>query len=147
MYLLGLGKGNLSDEDMEYQLGALNIQELNFKKKLSNSYELEKIDKLKDWETITKNYLADLSEGLDWLKKAPLSEEERVEKFQIKQRLVRVLVEKIVIGKDGQIQITIALDLLGIIAAQARAVNIQSVGTCIRTRSCPSSQRPRGSCA
>jgi len=44
-----------------------------------------------------------------------------------------VLVEKIVIDKDRQISITIAMDLLKIIAAQSRAVHIQSAGTYTRT--------------
>jgi DNA invertase Pin-like site-specific DNA recombinase len=139
-------KGRLSDEDMEYQLGALNMQELDIKKKLNNHNEIEQIDKLKDWESITRDYFKDLSAGLEWLKIAPQNEEERIQKFQLKQRLVRVLVEKIVVGKDRQIQITLALDLLRIIAEQAKAVNIQSVGTCIRTRSFPCAQHPRGSC-
>lgn len=60
-----------------------------------------------------------------------------IEKFQLKQRLVRVMVEKIVIGKDRKIEITIAMDLLGIIAAQSTAVQIQSVGIYSRRRSCP----------
>lgn len=139
-------KGKLSDEDMEYQLSALSIQELAVKKKLNNQQEIDRVGRLKDWESITKNYLADLSEGLDWINKAPLSEEERVEKFQMKQKLVRVLVEKIVIDKDRHIFITIAMDLLKIIAAQSRAVHIQSVGTYTRTPKFPSFPRPRGSC-
>lgn len=126
-------KGKLSDEDMEYQLGALNIQELDIKKKLNNHNEFQQIDKLKDWESITRSYFNDLSAGLEWLKTAPLNEEERIQKFQMKQRLVRVLVEKIVISKDLEIQITLALDLLRIIAEQANAVHIQSGGTCNHT--------------
>ncbi len=129
-------KGKLTDEDMDYQLTNLNIQELSLKKKLNNHQQDDFSDKLKDWELITKEYLENLSESLDWLNEAPLDEEERVKKFQMKQKLVRVLVEKIVIDKDRQISITIAMDLLKIIAAQARAVHIQSVGTCLRKRSC-----------
>jgi len=122
-------KGKLTDEDMEYQLSALNLQELSVKKKLNDHHDVDRVGRLKDWESITKDYLKGLSVGLDWLDEAPLSEEERVEKFQMKQRLVRVLVEKIVIDKDRQISITIAMDLLKIIAAQSRAVHIQSAGT------------------
>lgn len=81
---------------------------------------------MKDWESVTGGYFNDLSAGLEWLKIAPLNEEERIQKFQLKQRLGRVLVEKIVIGKDRKIETTIALDLLGIIAAQSNAVKIQS---------------------
>ncbi len=139
-------KNRISDEDMEYQLSALNIQELDIKKKLNNSDALENIDRLKDWEAITRNYLTDLSAGLEWLKIAPLNEEERSQKFEMKQRLVRVLVEKIVISKDRQIEITIAMDLLRIIASQASAVQIQLVGTYNRTQSSPCARRLRGSC-
>lgn len=89
---------------------------------------------MKDWESITRGYFNDLSAGREWLKIAPLNEEERIQKFQLKQRLVRVLVEKIVVGKDLQIQITLALDLLRIIAEQAKTVNIQPVGTYTRAR-------------
>ena len=139
-------KGKLTDEDMEYQLTALNLQELSVKKKLNDHHDVDRVGRLKDWESITKDYLEELSVGLDWLNEAPLSEEERVEKFQMKQRLVRVLVEKIVIGKDRQISITIAVDLLKIIAAQSNAVHIQSVGIYTRTPGCPSSPRPRAAC-
>ncbi len=61
------------------------------------------------------------------VKKAPLNEEERIQKFQLKQRLVRVSVEKIVIGKGRTIDVTIALDLLRIIKPDSNAVQIQSV--------------------
>jgi len=140
-------KGKLTDEDMEYQLTALNLQELSVKKKLNDHHDVDRVGRLKDWESITKDYLEELSVGLDWLNEAPLSEEERVEKFQMKQRLVRVLVEKIVIGKDRQISITIAVDLLKIIAAQSNAVHIQSVGICSRTPKSPFSRHLRGACA
>jgi len=119
-------KGKLTDEDMEYQLAALNIQELSIKKRLTNHQRIDNASRLKDWESITTNYLTDLKAGLDWLNKAPLNEEERGKKFQMKQRLVRVLVEKILINKDRHISITIAMDLLKIIAAQSRDVHIQS---------------------
>lgn len=122
-------KNRISDEDMEYQLGALHIQELDIKKKLNHNSELETMNQLKDWEEITRNYLSDLSSGLEWLKIAPQDDEERKKKFELKQRLVRVLVEKIYIGQDRKIEVTIAMDLLGIIASQAQGVQIQSVGT------------------
>lgn len=139
-------KGKLTDEDMDYQLTNLNIQELSLKNKLNNHQQDDFSDKLKDWELITKEYLENLSESLDWLNEAPLDEEERVKKFQMKQKLVRVLVEKIVINKDRQISITIAMNLLKIIAAQARAVHIQSVGTYTHIPKCPSSPRPHAIC-
>jgi len=42
---------------------------------------------LKDWESISRSYFKDLSAGLEWLIIAPLNEEERIQKFQLKQRL------------------------------------------------------------
>ncbi|MHC1740156.1 MAG: recombinase family protein [Anaerolineaceae bacterium] len=139
-------KNRISDEDMEYQLSAINIQELDIKKKINNQNELEQVDRLKNWESITIDYLKELSAGLEWLKIAPLNEEERIQKFQLKQRLVRVLVEKIVIGKDRKIEITIAMDLLGIIAAQSTAVQIQSVGTYTHKPTCRVRRRPGAAC-
>jgi len=127
--------GKITSEDMDYQLTSINLQEIEIKKKMSHHNEVLQTKRLKDWEEITKDYLNDLKAGLEWLKIAPLNEEERVQKFNLKQRLVRVLVEKIVIGKDRQITITLALDLLGIIAAQSKAVNIQQAGTYTRRRS------------
>lgn len=58
-------KGKLTDEDMDYQLTNLNIQELSLKKKLNNHQQDDFSDKLKDWESITKEYLENLSESLD----------------------------------------------------------------------------------
>jgi len=139
-------KGRITNEDMDYQLTGLNIQELSIKKKLNNHQEVDITSKLKDWEGITKNYLENLTEGLDWINKAPLSEEERVEKFQVKQKLIRVLVEKIVIDKDRHISITIAMDLLSIIAAQSRAVHIQPAETYTRTPGSPSSPHLPAAC-
>jgi hypothetical protein len=139
--------GKITSEDMDYQLGSINLQEIDVKKKMSLHSEVLQTNSLKDWEEITLEYLNNLKAGLEWLKTAPLNEEERVQKFNLKQRLVRVLVEKIVIGKDRQITITLALDLLRIIAAQAQTVNIQPAGTYSRKRSSPCALHPRGSCA
>lgn len=139
--------GKITSEDMDYQLTTINLQEIDIKKKMSHHNEVLQTNRFKDWEGITREYLNDLKAGLKWLKSAPLDEEERIQKFNLKQRLVRVLVEKIVIGKDRQITITMALDLLGIIAAQSQTVNILQVGTYTRKRSSPCALHPRGSYA
>jgi hypothetical protein len=73
-----------------------------------------------------------LTSGLDWLKTPPRNDEEVKEKFLLRQRLVRVLVERIIIGKDRKIQITIAIDLLKIINTQSNLKQIQLVGTYTR---------------
>jgi len=81
---------------------------------------------LQDCEEITRNYLSDLSSDLEWLIIAPQDEEEQKKKFELEQGVIRVLIEKIYIGKDCQIEVTIVLYLLGIIVSQANGVQIQS---------------------
>ena len=64
---------------MDYQLGALTLQELSLKREFASIEQAVNIHLLGDWEMQVIEYLPDLQMGLDSLNAAPQSEEERQE--------------------------------------------------------------------
>ena len=68
---------------------------------------------------MTREYLSELATGLEWLNAAPQNDEERHQKFLLKRRLVRLLVEKIELGKDRHIEVVLQLDVLKLLAERA----------------------------
>ena len=101
-------------------LGALSIQELELKRRLTRQIEASDLAALTDWEEVTREYLSDLAGGLDWLNAAPQNDEERHQKFLLKRRLVRLLVEKVEIEKDRKIEVILQLDILKLLAERAK---------------------------
>lgn len=68
---------------MDYQLGALTLQELNLKREYSSIGQAVNVNALGDWEAKFQEYLADLQAGLFSLNAAP--QEERQGIFEIKK--------------------------------------------------------------
>ena len=66
---------------MDYQLGALSLQESNLKRELGSIGQAVNIHLSGDWEEKIREYLADLHIGLESLNTAPQNEEERLEIF------------------------------------------------------------------
>jgi hypothetical protein len=53
-------KGGITESDMDYQLGALTLQELSLKRDYANIEQAVNIHALGDWEARVAEYLADL---------------------------------------------------------------------------------------
>ena len=64
--------------DLEYQLGALTMQEISLKHELSSLGQATSINTLNNWEASANEYLADLQASIEALNIAvPQTEEER----------------------------------------------------------------------
>jgi site-specific DNA recombinase len=111
-------KGAISDGDMEYQLGTMNLQDLSLKRELASIDQAVNIHLLGDWEAKVREYLYDLQAGLESLNAAPQDDEERQEIFLLKKQIVNILVKRITIDRDRELYVEIGLDLLGLLAAE-----------------------------
>ncbi len=96
-------KGKISDEDMDYQLSSLNLQELSYKREMAEYLGLEKVAKLKDWEQAAINFFHTLEDGLMTLNIAPQTDEERHAIFELKRGIVKLMVEQVTITEDRQL--------------------------------------------
>lgn len=108
-------KGAITESDMDYQLGALTLQELNLKREFTSIGQAVNIYLLGDWEAKVKEYLADLQAGLDSLNAVPQNDEERQEIFEIKKQIVNTLVGRVTIGRNRELRVVISLNLLNLI--------------------------------
>jgi site-specific DNA recombinase len=135
----------ISESDMDYQLGALTLQELSLKREFASIEQAVNIHLSSDWEGQVIEYLADLQIGLDSLNTAPQCEEERQEIFELKKQIVNTLVRRITIDRNRELHVEIGLNLLGLLNDKSNSNNsggdhskrgqIQSGGTYTRTRS------------
>ncbi|MCZ2289600.1 MAG: recombinase family protein [Anaerolineales bacterium] len=143
-------KGKLTAFDMETQLNALTMQEVNLKRELSSLGQAISINALNDWESKVEEYFADLQAGIDGLKNAaPLSEEEQHEVFQIKKQVVNTLVDRVTINRDRELTVTLRLNLLKILegGSNSGAVHLGEFGIYTRIQSSPSHPHRPASCA
>ncbi len=108
-------KGGITESDMDYQLGALTLQELSLKREYANIGQAVNIYALGDWEAKVKEYLADLQAGLESLNATPQNDEEQQEIFEIKKQIVSTLVKRITIDRNRKLYVETSLNLLNII--------------------------------
>jgi site-specific DNA recombinase len=129
-------KGTITDEDMEYQLGALTLQEMDLKHELATYGEIVQLTELNDWEKIAREYFLDLRAGIASLNKAPENEQEEDEIYQFKRKIIKTLVNRITIDKQRNLKIEIRVDILDLLknAASPDFSEIQKAGTYIRIR-------------
>mgnify|MGYP002475944514 CR=1 FL=1 len=126
-------KGGITQEDMDYQLGALTIQELSLKRDLVECGDIVRLAELGGWEDKAREYLADIRAGLDWHNKAaPQSEDERREMFDEKRQIVKTLVKRVSITKDRDLEVTFQLNIMGLIEPAGDYCTIRTGGTYIR---------------
>lgn len=107
-------KGGISEEDMDYQLGALTLQESSLKRELASIQQEFDIHSLGDWETRVIEYLADLQVGIESLNAVPQSEDEQGEIFELKRQAVNTLVKRITIDRNRELHVDISLNLRAI---------------------------------
>lgn len=108
-------KGAISDSDMDYQLGAMTLQELGLKRELTSIGQAVNIHLLNDCEAKVKEYLADLQAGLESLNAAPQNDVDRQEIFALKKQAVNTLVRRITIDCNRELHVEISLNLLNLI--------------------------------
>jgi hypothetical protein len=133
-------KGRLNDDDLDYQLASIKIQELTLKQEMAHAIEITHLVNLDDWESKTREYLNDLRAGLEWLNAVPNNDEERHQQFELKRRVVKTLVEKVMINKEREMRVVFRLDLKMLLAEGASYRG--EVGTYTHTRSCRGHRRP-----
>jgi len=117
-------KGRISEEDMEYQLTNLTLQELDLKKELASIGSVKRLTELADWERATRKYLDSAAAGLEQINEDPLNPKY----FGLKRDVVTTFVERICIDRDRHMAITFKLDILSILSAQ----NAPIESTCCR---------------
>ena len=108
---------------MNYQLGALTLQELSLKREFASIGQAINIQLAGDWEGQVIEYLADLQMGLDSLNTAPQYEEERQEIFELKKQIVNTLVRRITIDRNRELHVEISLNLLGLLEDKSSSNN------------------------
>jgi len=104
--------GSMSEEEMERTLDEYSRMEVSLKSELSNMQK--RIDErlLIDWEAKVQEYLADLSVGIQDLSDLSVSEEEWLKTFDMKKKIVQLLVERVTIDVNRQLTVTIRLNLM-----------------------------------
>jgi len=137
-------KGRITDEDMEYQLGSLKLQEMQKRQAIAAHNELIQLSAAADWDVQVRDYLEDLRAGLESLNAAPQSDEERREVFELKKRFVQALVDRIEIDKERGLNVVLRLKVLGITQHQPNFCAIQPAGTCTRKPASPVRPHPSG---
>ena len=105
-------KGSITESDMDYQLGAIALQEISLKREYADIGQAVNVYALGDWETRVIEYLADLQAGLDSLNVIPQNDEERLEIFEFKKQTVNTLVKRVTIDRDRQLHVEIRINLL-----------------------------------
>ena len=119
-------KGKITDEDMEYQLTALTLQENNLKRELSTYAEIVQITDLNNWEQVAREYFLDLRVGIESLNKDPQSEEEKDEIYQFKRKIIKTLVNRVVIDERKNLNVEIKVDVLEMLKQEATG-NISAI--------------------
>ena len=97
---------------MDYQLGALTLQELSLKRDIEWVEQAANIQLVGSWEERVKEYLEDLQVGITSLNDEPESPEDQQEIFEIKRQIVTTLVRRITIDCNRELHVAIGLNLL-----------------------------------
>lgn len=129
-------KGAITDEDMEYQLTALTLQEMTLKHELATFSEIVQLTAFDEWEKVALDHFLDLRTGIESLNSNPQSEEEKDEIFQFKRNIIKTLVNRVVIDKRKNLSVEIRFDVLDLLkrAASPEFSEVQMVGTYTRTQ-------------
>jgi DNA invertase Pin-like site-specific DNA recombinase len=104
--------GNISEEEMERTLDEYSQLEVSLKNELSLTQK--RIDErlLVDWEAKVQEFLRDLEIGIQDLSDLSVSEEKWLATFDLKKKIVELLVERVAIDFNRQLTVTIRLNLM-----------------------------------
>jgi DNA invertase Pin-like site-specific DNA recombinase len=122
-------KGRISEEDMDYQLGQLSMQETYLKQELANQGENFDIALLGNWEQLAREYLEDLKVGIGTLNVKPATAEEKKAQFELKRQAVLALVQKVEIKKNREMNVIVKLDVLSLLRGGSHSDNTPNGGS------------------
>ncbi|MBI5081289.1 MAG: recombinase family protein [Chloroflexi bacterium] len=126
-------EGAITDQDMQEQLELIKAQEMEIKREISLSQQIIDLNALKNWEAQAQEYLSDLRLGLDWLNTEPENDDAGLQKFNLKRRMIDVLVDHIEItkgqNKERNMNIIFRLNLLEILKQSSDFSYLKEVGT------------------
>jgi hypothetical protein len=105
-------KGGISEEEMEIRLNELYRLEVELKSELTSIQQSVDGHLLAGWEEKVIQYLDDLRVGIQTLSADVSNDWEWLESFELKQQIVQLLVEKVMIDVNKQLTVTIHLNLL-----------------------------------
>ena len=108
-------KGKITDEDMEYQIGTISVQEQYLKQELAGVQIFDDLPEIDNWEKLALEHLMNLQAGLDSLSQEVMDEDGKKEQFQLKRDIVLALVEKVLIGKNRKMKVIFKLDVLSLL--------------------------------
>ncbi|HEX9012109.1 MAG TPA: hypothetical protein VF813_01285, partial [Anaerolineaceae bacterium] len=138
-----------TDEDMEYQLSRLTLEENSLKHELDSYTEVIDFQKLGDWEKSLSEYFLDLRAGFASLDEIPEDEKDAQEVFSLKRDLVKSLVKRVSIDRKRDLQVEVQVDVLAILknASKLDFSAIQRDGIYTRRPAFPAHPHPSGSSA
>ncbi len=110
-----LRKGMMTAAEMESRLKEMSIQEVRLKGELNSLKETIDEHLLNGWEDRVREFLDDLREGFAVLDGTSDSPEEQGQILLLKRRTIEMLVEKVVVDRNRQYEVTIRLDLLNLL--------------------------------
>ena len=121
-------KGRISEDDMEYQLSNLTLQEMSLRKEHAALCEVTSIAGLANWEQAVQDYFLALQAGMQELDATPTDPEVERRQFELKREIVKALVEKVIIGKGRKMSVVFRLDVLAILEKQGQNESIVVFG-------------------
>ena len=140
-------KGNITEDDMDQQLGQLTLQESTFSQELGLTKSVLDLPILDNWEQTAREYLETIRRGLDSLKEnAAKYDQGRHDIFKIKRQIVATLVEKIDISSARELKATFRLDLLALLDHTLDFSEVRSAETCTRRLACHAHPHPSAVC-
>jgi hypothetical protein len=108
-------KGGITEQEMDWQLSEMSMQEAALKQELSVTCESIDSDTMLNWDFHVRQYLADMQEGITGLRKFPVGTREEREILKLKRQIIETLVEKVIVDRNQQYKVTIRLNLLSIL--------------------------------
>jgi site-specific DNA recombinase len=124
----------ITQEDLEYQLAALTLQELGLKRELAAYIEATNLHELDNWEEAIREYFLDLQAGMGSLEVEPQNEEEAAEIFRLKKGIIKALVNRVTIDRNKELSVEIQVDVLAILRDAGQNFNaIQQAETYTHT--------------
>lgn len=122
----------IKESDLEKQLAALDLTEVEIRRKMALIGDVNELSEISDWEEKFREHLEDLRIGLESLNAAPQSDEERREQFELKRRFVQSVVDKVTINKERELQVWFRFNLLALGSQAENFRENKSVGTYTR---------------
>lgn len=108
-------KGSIGEDEMDNRLNELSLLEVQLKGELASIQKAIDIHLLADWEAKINEYIADLQIGIQGLSTDP-RQDEWFETIDLRRKIVQMLVEKVLVNREGQLTVIIYLDLLGLLS-------------------------------